>query len=284
MPNDPLITCPACHRSNFTPSGFKHHKCNGSPDLSPTLDLPTSEPSSNEELAEVEIVKKAKPIQEKPAFVLNRVKVSLESLRGNLVQKEEDFLTRSLPDRVKMGLHCLIAHELFCHNPGKGGRPNKPSTRDGILSQGFEGWISDQCPWLKKPTAYRYMTALKGLGLDETSTEEAIDEAIAQHLRVGPVTLKALCDAAVTPLAAPPEPPQIPQQSEFEFLRDTLAAYREHSEEVLSVMSQLKQSPGMLRAACARAYAMLSALTGTQWSPSDVPDELASVNPDSISL
>lgn len=280
-----LVACPSCHIPNFTQRGLAAHKCKGPRDLALTLALPVSSPSSSKEVPHPDKVNESEP---SPAEQLNAAKLALEALRQSLIAQEESFLSATLPDRVKMGLHCLSAYVVFCVKPdqrqGVGGRGKTASRRDGVLSLGFEGWLADQCAWLKKPTAYKYMTALKGLGLDEKATEEEIDEALAQNLRIGPVSLKSLCDAAVETLAAPPAPPLLPEQGEFEFLRETLAAYREQSEIVLAIRDQLQHSPGMLRAACARAYATLSALTGTEWSPSDVPDELASVNPDSISL
>lgn len=226
--------------------------------------------------------------EQNPVAVLGMAKARLETLRAELIEAEEVFFKATLPQRLKIGLNCLQAYMLFCiKDPADRGQGRKPKTiksqRD-VISQGFEVWLENSCPWLKKPTAYKYMTALKGLGLDWENTEEDVEEAVRQNLRIGPCTLKSLCDAAaqpVTPQAAPP--PQL-QQTEFEFLRDSLAAYREQSEHVLALKEQLEASPDMYRAACARAYATLSALTGTQWKPSDEPDELALVDPDTLSL
>lgn len=228
---------------------------------------------------------------EAAAEILRDVKTALCALRARVISQEEAFLRISLPERVKMGLHCLKAHVVFCYNPGRGGNPTgkdkhrkqEPCNVNGSLSLGFEGWLKAECPWLEKTKAYRYMTALKGLGLDENATDEEVEEAVAQTLRVGPASVKSLCDAAaeaVTPAALPPRL----EQSEFEFLRDSLAAYREQSEAVLALKSQLEASPDMFKAACARAYATLAELTGTQWQPSDEPDALAHINPDHISL
>ena len=47
---------------------------------------------------------------------------------------------------------------------------------------------------------------------------------------------------------------------------------------------QLKQNPDFHRAATARLYSALVELSGTNWQPSDEPDELASVNPDAITI
>lgn len=223
------------------------------------------------------------PVAIAPHVTLSKAKTRLEALREVIATHEENFLAKTLGPRLQIGLASLRAYMVFCHNPGKGGRPKKTVTRDSILSQGFEGWLEAECPWLKKPTAYKYMTALKGLGLDHTAEDREVAAALKRLLRKGPVSLKVLCDAAVEAVVPKADPPRL-EQSEFEFLRDSLAAYREQSEAVLALKSQLEASPDMYKAACARAYATLAELTGTQWKPSDEPDALASVNPDSISL
>ncbi|MEI6656112.1 MAG: hypothetical protein WCP45_15210 [Verrucomicrobiota bacterium] len=208
-------------------------------------------------------------------------------MRAIIITHEEKFLEKTLGPRLQIGLAALRAYMVFVipdkAKRGQGRKSNNQVTRDVILSQGFEGWLEAECPWLKKPTAYKYMTALKGLGLDHTAAEREVAASLKRLLRKGPVSLKALCDAAVEAVAPKADPPRL-EQSEFEFLRDSLAAYREQSEAVLALKSQLEASPDMYKAACARAYATLSALTGTDWKPSDEPDALASVNPDSISL
>lgn len=203
-----------------------------------------------------------------------------------ITAKMESFEDTILADRLKIGLQALKAHQLFSHNPGKGGRPKKPSTVDGISPIGFEGWLTETHTWLKKPTAYRWMTALKGLGLDENSDEEDIEPNLEARRKLEPVTIKSLCAAAVDIIGPPPTPPVLPnlQQAEFQFLRESLTAYRIQSEGILAIKDQLKGMPEMHKAACARAYATLSELTGTQWTPSDEPDDLANVNPDSIDL
>jgi hypothetical protein len=47
---------------------------------------------------------------------------------------------------------------------------------------------------------------------------------------------------------------------------------------------KLKENPDFHRAATARLYAALVELTGTNWAPSDEPDDLANVDPDAISI
>lgn len=220
--------------------------------------------------------------------ILADAKSALDQLRSKLVSQEEAFFQQSLPDRVKMGLHCLKAHVIFnIADPGNRGQGRKPKnhvTADVITPQGFEGWLAAECPWLKKPTAYKYMTALKGLGLNESATEEEVDEALRQNQRIGPVSIKSLCNAAVEAIAPPAEPPARIEQSEFEFLRDGLSAFRQQSDALLALKAELHKHPDMERVASARIYSLLVEITGCHWKPSDEPDALADVNPDAIEL
>ena len=253
-----LVTCPTCQTHGFTAGGVNRQ------DAAAIIHTPP------------------------PAAVLATAKTALESLRGAIITQEDAFHTATLPNRLKMGLHCLKAYVIFTlKNPDKRGQGRKQKnqlTRELISPQGFKGWLESECSWLKEPTAYKYMTALKGLGLSESATEEDVDDAVRQTLRVGPTSLKALCDAAVDAVAPPaPVPPNI-QQSEFDFLCSGLKDFREEAERIIALKGQLQTNPEMLRVACARAYSILFELTGTNWAPCDEPDELASVDPDSITL
>ena len=212
---------------------------------------------------------------------------ALEAQREILITKEEAFLDGSLINRLKIGLHCLKAHALFAHNPGKGG---KPSRREGLVTNTFGSWLKDSAPWLKEPTAYKYMTALKGLSLDEKATEEQVEFTLdalrASHAsRSLPApTLASLTAAAVDAIAPPPpEPPNL-QQGQFDFLKDSLTHLREQVESILGIKDQLEGHPDFMRAAQARAYCLLRDLTGQDWAPSDDADPLSTVDPDSISL
>ena len=218
-----------------------------------------------------------------PSSVLDCAASALAKLRAVVIKHEDTFQLLTLGPRLQIGLQCLKAHAAFAVNPGKGGRPKKTVTRDGISGEGFEGWLAVEVQWLRKPTAYKYMTAVRGLGLDHAASEKQVAFALKSLLRKGPVTIAALCAAALDACGPPAPAPRL-EQTEFEFLRDSLVAYREQSEAVLALKDQLEASPDMYRAACARAYSTLSALTGTQWAPSDEPDALASVNPDAITL
>lgn len=255
-----LVTCEHCQIPNFTPRGLKAHKCKNKP---PAAIVPPRQ------------------------AILSDAAKALAKLRGVIVKHEDAFNSLTLGPRLQMGLQCLKAHQAYAipeHKNSRGGRkPNNRVTRDAVVPAGFEGWLAVDVQWLRKPTAYKYMTAVRGLGLDHEASEKQVASALKHLLRKGPVTIAALCDAAaeaVKPAAAQPGL----EQTEFEFLRDSLAAYRKESEAVLALKDQLEHLPDMYKAACARAYSTLSALTGTQWQPSDEPDALALIDPDSISL
>jgi hypothetical protein len=210
---------------------------------------------------------------------------ALTRLECERLDHERKHQLALIPIQCKQGLHCLKAHAEFAHNPGKGGRPKKPSQRDGFLSQGFEGWLATAAPYLKKGAAYKYMSAVRGLGLDENATEEQVETAVAAKIAAFErLSLKALIDSAVDP-AKPVDPaPKNLEQAEFDFLRQSLSHFREESETLCRLKPQLDAYPDFKRAATARIYSMLYELTGTHWQPSDEPDALAAINPDTIDL
>jgi len=232
---------------------------------------------------------KADPYALKPrTAVLLDARKALDGLRQVIAGHEDAFMAATLPSRLKMGLHCLRAHMVWVlPDPSNRGQGRKvltiKSRRDVISPEGFEGWLTSEVTWLKKPTAYKYMNALKGLGLDHTSSEADVDKALAKQLAGGPCNLKMLCDAAVDGVK-----PQLPGdgavQTEFDFLKDNLHDFATQAANILSIADQLKAIPQMHKAACARVYGMLRELTGTDWQPSDTPDALCEIDPDTIDL
>lgn len=214
-----------------------------------------------------------------------------------LQSKEEDYRRQLdfaiLPIRVKMGLHCLKAHMIFAvQDASKRGamKGKKSSSTVDELPQGFEGWLLTEAPFIKKGSAYGYMTALKGLSLDETATEEDVDAALATLMQrlekdgLPAPSLKFLKDAATEGIAPPPPEPTAPAQLSFNFLKDELTKYREFSDGLLRIKSDLEKNPDFFKAAKSRAYHILQELTGTHWQPSDTADELADIDPDTISV
>ncbi len=219
--------------------------------------------------------------------VLTDAARSLGKLRSIVATHEEKFLAATLGPRLQIGLQCLKAHHVFSiPEPGKRGQGRKKNhvTRDVISPEGFEGWLATEAQWLKKPTAYKYMTAVRGLGLDHAATEKQVAAALGLLLRKGPVTIASLCAAALEAIAPPaPKPPRIEQQ-EFDFLKQACTSLREEVESLVAIKDQLDAYPDFKRAATARLYAALHDLTGTHWQPSDEPDALALVDPDAITL
>jgi hypothetical protein len=237
--------------------------------------------------------KRAKPITTevvapKEAILLDASK-SLEKLRKIVVGHEEKFNAATLGPRLQIGLQCLKAHHAFAIPADKnkrGGRPSKnPVTRDAVSPEGFEGWLASQAQWLKKPTAYKYMTAVRGLALDHEATEKQVAAALKLKLRKGPVTIKSLCDEALEAFGPDDTGDNSGnQQTEFEFLKSSCSAFRKEVDALVALKSELDAYPDFKRVATARLYSALHDLTGTHWKPSDEPDALASVDPDAISI
>jgi len=212
----------------------------------------------------------------------------ITAIEARLEALQQDIL----PDQLKIGLHALKAHYVFAHNPGKGGNKTGKNqhSKAGTVhvdgsSQGFEGWLAANHPKLKKPTAYRWMTALKGLGLNESATDKDVDAALHKLAKQLPApSLKSLCAAALDAIGPPAEEPKKIEQAEFDFLRQNLSAFRQESENLSMLKDKLAAYPDFQRAATARVYGLLFDLTGTHWAPSDEPDALANVDPDSFTL
>lgn len=221
--------------------------------------------------------------------VLLEAKKALEKNRAILTGQIIEFEKQTLPYKLCLGLHCLKAFMVFMipdkSNQGQGRKPNNRLTRESISDpEGYVGWLKREIPWLKEPVSYKYMNALKGLGLDHEADEDDVFEAIGQNLRVGPCNLKMLCDAAAE-LVRPPLPPPTPDhQLEFNFLKENMHEFAVQAGNILAIADRLKTIPAMHKAACARVYGMLRDLTGTDWQPSDTPDALCEIDPDTIDL
>jgi hypothetical protein len=233
---------------------------------------------------------KADPYAPTPrTAVLLEAKKSLEKNRAILTAQITEFERQTLPYKLCLGLHCLKAYMVFVlpdpSSRGQGRKSNNQLTRELISEpDGFSGWLKREIPWLKEPVAYKYMNALKGLGLDHQATEETLFEAIAQNLRIGPVTLKMLCDSAAETVRPQLQPATPDHQLEFNFLKENLHEFAVQSGNILAIADRLKTIPAMHKAACARVYGMLRDLTGTDWQPSDTPDSLCEIDPDTIDL
>jgi hypothetical protein len=219
--------------------------------------------------------------------VLTDAAKALAKHRDIILKQEQVFFAATIGSRLQIGLHCLKAHTAFAiqDQAKRGAMKGKKSSsrRDELSTGGFEGWLAAECQWLKKPTAYKYMTAVRGLGLDHDSTEKQVAAALKLKLRKGPVTIKSLCLLALDTFG-PDAPPDSDSQTEFAFLKNNLSHFREEVENLCNMKEKLHAYPDFHRAATARLYSALYELTGTHWAPSDEPDSLALVDPDAIKI
>ncbi len=232
---------------------------------------------------------KAAPPALAPAETLKAAQASLEKHSAAIKRHIESFDKVTLANKLGLGLAALKAYMVFAAtDPAKRGQGRKGKnqlTRELIPEGGFKGWLLSIGTQLKEPVSYKYMTAVRGLGLDHQATDRDIARELKRREKAGEdVTLVSLMAAAVQRIGPPEETPPPSEQQEFAFMKERLKSYREETEHLLSIKDQLRANPDLFKAACARAYAALAELTGTQWAPSDEADELASIDPDSITL
>lgn len=100
----------------------------------------------------------------------------------------------ALPHVLRIGLHCLSAREIFAMDPEAraraGGLAKASSSRRDELSDpalsrrdkadtpaSFSDWLAT-IQGLQKGAAYKYLTAVKGLGLDHASDPEEVMPAL----------------------------------------------------------------------------------------------------------
>lgn len=221
--------------------------------------------------------------------VLPSIQKALEATRERLIAAEEVFLNATLADRLKIGLHCFKAHLLFAQkDPAKRGQGRKSGINSRREEISFESWLKDSAPWLKESTAYKYMTAFRGLSLDETADEQLVEDTLTDQRRIAlscelpAPTLASLIAAATQPVEPPKLPPPPHEQLTLDDYLATLKSFREDAE---AVIEQAKDMPENLKkAAMARAYSTLAALTGTAWKPSNEHDVLGTIDPDNLAI
>jgi hypothetical protein len=229
-----------------------------------------------------------------PAIDLGCVKTALEAARDRHIATEERFAAALLPDRLCIGLHCFQAHCHFAVSPQKR-NPKGRNQHSGEVSSpreetsSFSAWLANEVPWLKEPTAYKYMSAFRGLGLDETADEQLVLDTLSYQRRIAaandlPAPSLASMVKACAALLGPPRSAQVRQQQEFDFLKDRASELRETVEAVLRLKADLQSSPDLHKTVCARLYGALFELTGTHWKPSEEADDLAHVDPDHIEI
>jgi hypothetical protein len=221
-----------------------------------------------------------------PADILQAARKDLEKHSAAIKHHIESFDKLTLANKLGLGLAALKAHMVFAVvDPAKRGQGRKGEnqlTRE-LISGGFKGWLDSIGADLKEPVAYKYMTAVRGLGLDHTAADRQIAAELKRRERAGEaVTLAGLIAAATERLAPPAEPPAPAHQLTFDDYVATLKQLREDAEQAIE---QSKDMPEPLRKQLvARFYASLHALTGTHWQPSDDPHELGTIDPDTITL
>ena len=230
---------------------------------------------------------KQEPAAPDRATILKAAQASLEKHSAALVKHIAAFDKATLANKLGLGLACLKAHMAFAMvDPAKRGQGKKAAnqlTREEISTDGFSGWLVSTETRLKEPLAYKYMTAVRGLGLDHNATDRDIATELKRRERKGEaVNLAALIDAATEAVKPPALPPAPPEQLTLDDYVATLKTFRADADAVIEAAKDMPEN--LRKVACARAYATLRALTGTAWQPADEDDELGTIDPDNITL
>lgn len=113
----------------------------------------------------------------------NRINETIDLIANH----ESAFEEATLEPRLLIGLEIAKAQEAFGiaadQRKGIGGRPaHTVSQRDKVSPNplGFAAWITKEIPRLKRPTAIKYATAFRSLGL---STAEASPAKIRERIK-----------------------------------------------------------------------------------------------------
>ncbi len=143
----------------------------------------------------------------------------------NTIKGHEDaHMEATLEHRLLIGLQvCRAQHAFTAALPNATGKNQHSkevvSPGDTTSPTGFNAWLKKAAPDLKRPTAYLYANAVRGLGLDYTARPDDVSDYLTDRRRVArsnelpAPTLKALAKEAPK-LPAPPEPEiQTPKDS-----------------------------------------------------------------------
>ena len=202
-----------------------------------TFDVKAKGKSPLAQAAETAKAKRAKAIDGKAEIVAAE---DLPSLSAGITfaQTEIDEIGRraireALPLRLRQGLYCLKAQALFAiSDPSKrgslGGRPKTSSESDEVSEEtsetpaSFSDWVLTQP--ITKGSAYDYMKAVEGLGLDHKADEKQLKKAYEAAAK------KAGDDLTITKLKRLAEPPPADEEEEDEDNPEVRAAdAREHA-------------------------------------------------------
>lgn len=204
---------------------------------------------------------------------------SIAEVQDQLAAADLQHARNTLADRVWLGCLCLQGkehHSLPVNARGQG-RKKITSTRRTdseptalvINPQGFLAWLGLAVPGVAQPTAYKYMDAAKGLGLDAWSTEKEVRKLVAQRLaefdqREQRLTLAML--AAQGKEIAEPGSDQGPGKKTLDQIKtETVQSLFTFMDEVVSVKDAL--TPVEADAVINRLGEILHRLTGKEWSP-----------------
>jgi hypothetical protein len=197
-----LHTCPTCQTPNFTARGLKAHKCKGGTRL-------------NHETGVVEIVQPLEIVTESQVSTaeLSALATAIDQSIDLVTSHEDAFEEATLEHRLEIGLHVARAMEVFTAsvpNPAGKNQHSKEvvSTVDttSAIPAGFVSWLGKNVPRLKRPTAYRYATAYRALGIPTSEGSPARIKSKLKDLRhhagkskLPMPTLAALVKAAPKP-------------------------------------------------------------------------------------
>ncbi len=195
------VECPKCGTAGFLPAGLKSHlpKCKGV--------------KRNTSLAPL------KAIDGKATVITTE---DLPSLSATIAWAQESIddidrkaMMSALPHKLRQGLACLKAQSLFsiadpAERGAMGGRPKSSSGSDEVSDPdakepasdivSFESWIATQP--ISKGSAYDYMKAVVGLGLDHAAGEADLADALSAALAKNEGSLSI---TKLKNLAPPPE-------------------------------------------------------------------------------
>lgn len=161
-----LVSCPSCGTTGFTPRGLKAHRCKGV-NRNPAAEA--AQGTGEAEVVSAGAVSRAE---------LGQIAGDIDSIIDMIAGHEEAFEEATLEHRLLVGLHVSRAMEVFVMTPSEkgklGGRPSESlSRRDKLIPEqphvlsnsGFLQWLCKEVPRLKRPTAYKYAQAFRGLAL-----------------------------------------------------------------------------------------------------------------------
>ncbi|HRQ88150.1 MAG TPA: hypothetical protein PLA50_05095 [Bacteroidia bacterium] len=222
------------------------------------------------------------PPEAAPLRPLDAIVGDIAAAIGKIGAAEVQFQRETLADRVWIGVLCLAAREHHAVPVQKRSRgqnqhtkvltstrrsEHKEPTAVAVHPQGFLAWIGLALPGMAQPTAYKYMAAARGLGLDAWSTEQEVRKLVAQRLREfdarsQPLTLGMLATQGkeVGGEEASPKKPDLDA-----IKTDAVQTLFSFMDEVVNVKDAL--TPVERDAVVNRVAEILRRLTGQEWSP-----------------